>query len=223
MNKKKLFVTALAVCLIAILSFSTLAWFSDEENVTNEFFVVTDDDEDADDIFSVDVFEEVDTDGDGVPERVEEGGAEFEDVVPGDVLDKAPYVENTGRYDQWIRLTITFKDASAWKIISEGADLKTLLTFADDFDANWTADRDGHIVEDLTEDTCTYVFYLKNVLTPDADPVATFTNVKIPTNLTQDDLFATKGNALTIDVHASAVQVENVPASNAEDAFDFVE
>lgn len=219
MNKKKLFATAVAVCMIAILSFSTLAWFSDSEEVTNKFEVVTSDDESADDIFSVDVYEDVDTDGDGVTEKVEEGGATFEDVVPGDALVKAPYVQNTGRYDQWVRLTITFDSAEAWLAISNGVQdgPLALLTFADDFDANWVGERfeavDGKLV---------YTYYLKNVLAPDA-VVATFTQVNIPNTLTQEDLFGVKGENLQITVLAEAVQVDNVGAASAEEAFAIVE
>lgn len=39
MNKKKLLAVALAVCLIAILSFTTLAWFTDSDSATNTFTV----------------------------------------------------------------------------------------------------------------------------------------------------------------------------------------
>lgn len=39
MNKKKMLAIALAVCLIAILSFTTLAWFTDSEEVKNTFTV----------------------------------------------------------------------------------------------------------------------------------------------------------------------------------------
>jgi predicted ribosomally synthesized peptide with SipW-like signal peptide len=39
MNKKKVFALALAVCVLAIVSFSTLAWFTDADSVTNEFTV----------------------------------------------------------------------------------------------------------------------------------------------------------------------------------------
>ena len=45
-NKKKVFVVAVAVCLIAILSMSSLAWFSDADEVTNQFMVSTSGDED---------------------------------------------------------------------------------------------------------------------------------------------------------------------------------
>lgn len=39
MNKKKVLAIAVAVCLIAILSFSTLAWFTDTDQATNTFTV----------------------------------------------------------------------------------------------------------------------------------------------------------------------------------------
>lgn len=64
-NKKKVFVAALAVCLVAILSFSTLAWFNDSDSVTNNFYVGGDG-TDADKIFNLDVYEQVDEDKDGV-------------------------------------------------------------------------------------------------------------------------------------------------------------
>ena len=37
--KKKILIASLAVCLIAILSFSTLAWFSSTDSVKNTFTV----------------------------------------------------------------------------------------------------------------------------------------------------------------------------------------
>ena len=56
LTKKKVFVTALAVCLIAILSFGTIAWFTASDEVTNQFKVTTSDEEGTPD-FSVDLFE----------------------------------------------------------------------------------------------------------------------------------------------------------------------
>ena len=44
MNKKKLLSLALAVIMIAILSFGTLAWFSDSDDVTNNFYIASSDD-----------------------------------------------------------------------------------------------------------------------------------------------------------------------------------
>ena len=112
MNKKKVLSLSLVIIMIAILSFSSLAWFNDRDSVTNEFMIATSDDpSDPDDIFSVDVWEEVDTDGDGEVDTVKPGedadggGATFEDILPGSELIKKPVIENTGAYDQYIRVT----------------------------------------------------------------------------------------------------------------------
>lgn len=61
MNKKKVFTLALAVCLIAILSMGTLAWFSDSDSIKNDF-MFDDSNNDGTPDFKVDVFE---TDGNG--------------------------------------------------------------------------------------------------------------------------------------------------------------
>lgn len=69
MNKRKSLSLALVIALIAILSFSSLAWFNAQDDVTNEFYIAStseDDDITGDEIFSVDVWEEdEDIDGDG--------------------------------------------------------------------------------------------------------------------------------------------------------------
>lgn len=207
MNKKKLLSLALVVCMIAILSFSTLAWFNDTDSVTNEFYVADSDDESPDDIFSVDVYEEVeDKDGDGEPDH-EDAGLTFEDVVPGDVLAKAPVVENTGKYDQWVKLTITFSSTKAWNALvdNENTGLKgpiELLTLAADFDANWKG-----VSFEVVGDTYVYTYYLKAPL-KSGEAVDVFTHVNVPTTLDQHDFFAIKDEAITLDINAVAIQLE---------------
>ena len=64
-NKKKVFVSALAISLIAILSFSTLAWFKDSDYIDNDF-MITDSEQvtTPDDVFSINIYETaVDADG----------------------------------------------------------------------------------------------------------------------------------------------------------------
>ena len=56
MTKKKVFVAALAICLIAIISMGTLAWFNATDDITNNFKVATDEN-DTDPTFSVKVSE----------------------------------------------------------------------------------------------------------------------------------------------------------------------
>ena len=51
MSKKKLFSLAVIVIMIAILSFSSLAWFTDADSAKNDFTVAGAGEEDPDKIF----------------------------------------------------------------------------------------------------------------------------------------------------------------------------
>ena len=48
MNKKKVLALALAVCLLATVSMASLAWFTDDDSVTNDFFIAGSEDENPD-------------------------------------------------------------------------------------------------------------------------------------------------------------------------------
>lgn len=131
MNKKKLFVIATVVSMIAILSFSTLAWFSDADSVTNNFQVDFEDKDNdgevsADEIFSVDVMEAVDANDDGKfdwtgatgdktvglkGDASSDGTFTYERILPGDMLFKRPSTKNTGSYKQYLRMKVTFNNA----------------------------------------------------------------------------------------------------------------
>lgn len=216
MNKRKVFVTALAVCLVAILSMGSLAWFSAQDNVTNNFYVADSTDTKPDDIFSVEVFERVDTDGDGVIDAaLFENGFNYKDVLPGDLLVKEPVVRNTGYYKQYIRVIVTISDATAWlNAVGENIDMNTVFVGFDE--TKWT-----NIEKKIAgeTDTVTYVLYYDGILESGND-ITLFTDVKIPESLTQAQAAAFNGN-FTIDVKAQAVQTENVGA-NAFEAFKTV-
>ncbi len=231
-NKKKVFVVAVAVCLIAILSLSSLAWFSDADEVTNKFMVATSDDPtDPDGIFSVDIFEQVDEKEDGAvgPNGYDaaigafEDGGEFtyEDIIPGGQYDKKPWVRNTGSYDQWIRVKVTFTDAAAWKEICEEyeIDLTSLLVTVDT--AEWTLD--DTVAEDTDADTVTYTYYLNRKLEPHKDggrDAFLFSSVNVPTQLTQYDMAALAGG-FELNLVAEAVQADNT-GETAQEAFALV-
>ena len=53
LTKKKVVSIALVVCLIAILSAGTLAWFSDDDAVTNKFFIADSEDDTPDALYMV--------------------------------------------------------------------------------------------------------------------------------------------------------------------------
>ena len=227
MMKKRVFVAALAVCLIAILSMGTLAWFSAQDSVKNEFFVAASDDLDKDDIFSVDVMERVDTDEDGVYDATltSPEGFDYKDVLPGDKLLKEPFVRNTGYYDQYIRVTLTISDATAW-INALGVDFAIEDVFEGYRAADWS--NISKTIEGET-DTITYVLYYTGILdgadtandgSNTTNQVTLFTHVNIPESLNQEQAAAFKGD-FSIDIKAEAVQTENVGA-NAYEAFQTV-
>ncbi len=206
MTKRKVFLAAVAICLIAIISMGTLAWFSDSEEVKNEFKIAQSDDDTVDDIFSIDVWE-IDPDSN---DR-EEVGHIYEDILPGDSLKKDVYVKNTGYYDQYVRVIVTISDAQAWlNALPDNVDAATLATqiFKGLDLTKW-----DHIYNNLSEDPnaedLIYVLYYKDIFKADDEAINVFQSIEIPTTLTRDEA-AKFDNAFTIDVKAQAVQTDNV-------------
>jgi len=224
MNKKKVLITALAICLVAILSMGSLAWFSAQDSVTNNFYVADSTDNTPEDIFSVDVYEKYDSDGNGTPEEYQ-NGISYKDILPGDELDKNAIVKNTGHYDQYIRVIITISDKAVWKSIVEstGADFDTydIKQHFIGFDASkWDL---VHSTMDNTGENIQYVLYYNDKLEA-GDSFSIFTGVEIPEAMTQEHASHFDDDGIwgfTIDVKAQAVQTENVGAT-AYDAFTTV-
>lgn len=198
--KKALFVAAVAVCILGLISAGTLAWFNHSDSISSEFRVATSEDHSPEDIFSVDVWELVES------QKVQAGQV-YQGVLPGSVLAKAPVVENTGRYSQWVRVKVTFSDAGAWlSLMAEGVDLRSMLNMSDD----WTY---SSTVENPTDDEVTYVFYLNRALNVD-ETVATFTTVTIPTALTKETAYAI--GSFTVKVVAEALQYDNLNSAELD-------
>lgn len=228
MNKKKLFALSLAVIMIAILSFSTLAWFSDSESVKNDFLIAGSDDANPDEIFSVNVWEDKNGDGAADDDVVgDDEGLIYENILPGDLLVKKAYVENTGSYDQYIRVTVTISDAAAWiNALGADADVTSVLK---GFDASkwnhiWNNTNGAtEIPQDLV-----YVMYYNETLAPDGK-ISVLEGVQIPSSLTREQAALFEGG-FNISIKADAVQTKNVgvdantPAADAAwTAFGYVE
>ena len=222
MSKKKLVSLALIVIMIAILSMSSLAWFTDNETVNNDFYIADSDDDTADEIFSLDVWEDKDGDGDADDEVEGDGeGLVYNDVLPGDVLAKHVHVENTGYYDQYIRVTVTVSDYSAWctvlnKTSGTAFALQDVVNGLDTTNA-WYVEAS---VIDTNANTITYTLYYRGILLGDqendydedegyTDDATVFTSVKIPASMTQAQAVAFQHN-FQISVKAEAAQTENI-------------
>lgn len=208
MNKKKLLSVSLVVIMIAILSLSSLAWFNDTDELTNEFHVATSDDpSDPDDIFSVDLWENTPEDD------KDQDGYKYENILPGSELKKEVTVENTGAYDEYIRVVVTLSNANAWvDMMGYGYDLDSI--FAGHDEDLWTRAVGTH---DKANDKLIYVYYLNEKLAPTETEVL-FTSVKIPTHLTQEDMAKLNGS-FDLHIRADAIQTENLNATTAQQAF----
>ena len=226
-TKKKVLLASLAVCLLALLSARTLAWFTDSKEVVNEFNIATSEDTEKDDIFSVDVWENT-PEGDK-----DQDGYVYEDILPGDVLKKEANVENTGYYDQYIRVTVTVSDAAAWQSALNTTKVPKLEDIVNGWDrnANIWVDNSSEIVDDKI----VYTMYYNGILQGDMESiydnhksvVTVFTEVKIPQSLTVEQAVAFKNN-FAISVKAEAVQTENLgidrsQGEGAKEAFKVVE
>lgn len=219
MTKKKVFVTALAICLVAIISMGTLAWFNASDSIKNEF-KIADSDGDGTPDFSVEVWENendgddtADADGDG-DNTITHAGNTYPNIAPGDVIAKNPTVENTGDYDQWIRVYVTFDD---WAVIEAACQNQGISSDVRGWlgvdAAAWTADNNATVV---ANNSVTYVYYYNYKLTADQTAVL-FNNVTIPGEFEQEDMKFTSGN-FTITVKAEALQADNT-GDTAQAAF----
>ncbi len=221
LNKKKVLVVALAVSLVAIISMGTLAWFTDSDTVTNNF-MVTDSTADPDEMFNIDLYEtKVNPDGtvvekDGEP-VLENTGNTYDDILPGDVLKKDPTVKNTGKYDQWVRVKVTLSNAANWIALVEKYELVLEEDIFDGYDGDvWQSE--GNDVPVVENGSTTFTYYLKDKLGVD-ETATLFTNVKIPSVFTKEDMAAIP--EFKLDIVAEAIQYENTK-DTCKAAFEYV-
>ena len=219
LTKKKVFLIALAISLVAILSMGTLAWFNATSDITNDFMVATDEN-DTDPTFTVEVSE---TGLDGQPTTT---GNKYYDVVPGDVIDKDPTITNTGDYTQWIRVSVTMTEADDWA--ANGGSLKFTDIFAGSTyglaadvatsTATWLL-VDETVTADATTGEAVWYLYLREELEA-GDAVVLFEEVSIEEDFTLDEIMGFGGD-FSITVHADALQRDNT-GNTAVEAFDNV-
>lgn len=231
MSKKKLVSLAVVAIMIAILSFSTLAWFNAQDKISNEFTV-----SDSMNDFDVDVWEIVEN-RNGVQETIgqgnkDENGYVYDNIAPGMTYTKTVYVENTSNNDlagQYIKAEVTFTNYKALKTM--GSDSNELYdctgmllggsfcTSESESDpCKWWYDS-NNVVISADESTATYTFYLKDVLA-DGDKVVLFEEVQLPITMDINDadaLLNTTEKGFQIKVVAYAIQSANIkdPATGA--------
>jgi len=187
MNKKKLAVVSLILCVVAIISMGSLAWFTADDYVDNELNFVTN--------FSMDLIEHNGTKVVGKGDN--HTGLTFDNVKPGDELKKDPTVINKSKKeDQWIKMTVKVSDATSWaSVVPEGFDLSAIFTGYTD--SLWLHPEDPKV--EGTDYVMT--FYLKDKLAAGSE-VTLFTGVTIPDTMTLEQAQAIGSSTITISADA---------------------
>ena len=214
--KKRVFVIALVVCLVAMLGYGTLAYFQASGNLTNFFGVAGIDDPtdsdatiDPETLFSIKLDE---TDIDNPGQRTEDGNV-YAGIMPGDTLVKDPTVTNTGKYAAWIRVKVTVTDAADWTAACQKHGITDLSTIFNGYvDADWYRDP----AEDVLKDNAlTYTYYYKAPVDPNG-AVKLFDSVTIPTELDVNDMASLA--TWQLQITGEAIQAANTGAT-AQEAF----
>ena len=206
MNKKKLAVVSLVLCVAAIISMGSLAWFTANYTVTNSLTFATD--------FAMDVYE-TDESGNKYVSGTDTIGHDYTDLHPNQVIHKDPTVENKSTSEaQWIKVSVTVDKLSTWKaVITEGSDLTSIFK---EFDASaWTLY--GTPVE--KDDAITYTYILNSAL-PAGSTATLFKSVQIPSATTLDQAKTLSG--CKIIVKGEALQTSDLGVSTAKAAWDLV-
>ena len=187
MKKKSIITMVAALALVGAIGVgSTLAYFTDSEDVSN---VVTMGHVDIT-VYETDDYKETDD----IIEITEEG-LTFENVMPGDVLDKDPSVKvNAGSADAYIRVKMELVTAEDSKITADDLAVLRNAIIAD--------------VENSEEwyyNTTDKYFYYQKIMTTDSNPAVLFDTVTIPTSWKNN----TAGQEFNIEITAEAIQADN--------------
>ena len=198
--KKKVFVLALTLSLVAITALGvTLAYFTDTKAVNNTFTMG-----------NVKIaLEEIVGYEDDVPVTTNEGHS-YPAVVPGDTLVKKPIVTNTGSNSAWIFLKLTLSDAAAFNDLLPSLQGAVDAGVIDFNSTDWT-----FLSNKVEGDNRVIWIAYKTALAPSKTTEEPFTAITIPTSWTNEDVAALGEDGFSLNVEAHAIQVENLTLDQA--------
>lgn len=234
MKKRHTLFAAIAVCLVAVLAMGSLAYFTANKESSNSFRMAVYDPNNPDapvnpdQLFSIKLTETGISTVPGVINGATNGngGMIYTDVAPGLTYAKDPKVENTGKYDQWVRVKVTFTKYNAWKAAMQKYDAtrdKELdVALLGGISNAWTkGTAQSDTVIDTTADTITYTYYLNTALAAanGSAPAGTstlFTTFTFPETFSVEDISTLP--EFKINLVAEAIQAAHT-GSSAIDAF----
>ena len=206
-RSKALLLTLCAVLLVTASVLGTMAYLTSQDTVTNTFSVG-----------SVAIkLDEAKANPDGsLVKGAERVKANSYKLLPGHTYNKDPMVTVLkGSEDSYIKMTVTFSNASALDAIfaPDGANLTTIFNGYDS--SNWTYKGN---TKNAADNTRTYEFWYKEAVgapTADVELDALFDSITVPGSITNEQLKTIEG--MTITVNAYAIQADGF--ANAEAAW----
>ena len=206
-KSKALLLTLCAVLLVTASVLGTMAFLTSNDEVVNTFTVGS---------VAIKLDEaKANTDG-SLVEGAERVKANSYKLLPGHTYNKDPMVTVLkGSEDSYIKMTVTFYNASALDAIfaPDGANLTTIFNGYDS--SNWTYKGN---TKNAADNTRTYEFWYKEaVAAPDGNVAldALFDSITVPGSITNEQLKTIEG--MTITVNAYAIQADGF--ANAEAAW----
>ena len=211
--KKKIFVVALVVCILAIsIASATIAYFTDTESATNTFTSGN---------VAIKLTETQTVDGVSTTKVVGKDGFtgyDYGTVHPGLTYDKYPAITNTGSENAYLAAKIVIKnvaasnvDANVTKVLTaEAATGKTLVS--DFLSGNVFADANYSVKYNTTADSIEiYVIY--ETVTTTNDSITLFEEVVVPAGWGNDQMAHLEN--MNIVITAYAVQTTGFVADTA--------
>lgn len=211
--KKKIFVVALAVCILAFsIASATIAYFTETKTATNTFTSGN---------VAIKLTETQIVDGVSTTNVVGEGGFtgyDYGAVHPGLTYDKYPAITNTGSENAYLAAKIVIKnvaasndDANVTKVLTtEAATGKTLVS--DFLSGNVFADANYSVKYNTTADSIEiYVIY--ETVTTTNDSITLFEEVVVPARWGNDQMAHLEN--MNIVITAYAVQTTGFDSAEA--------
>lgn len=213
-TKKSILVVACAIMLVVMSVMGTMAYLTDTKTVTNTFTVGN---------VQIELDEAiVDENGNATNDRTEEGEGNEYHLLPGHTYVKDPTVTvKAGSEESYVRMLVTITDFTDVKAVF-GDDFLPQY-FVDGWDnGKWVTT--NTVTVDVENNTATYEFrYYTTVNTVDGGDQALeplFTHIKVPGEVTNNDLAKLEDMDIIVVAHAIQAYGFNGNADAAWAAFE---
>lgn len=201
--KRKIFISALAIALIAVLSLgATVAYFQAKTEDT------------------VNTFKFGNVDGEiSEPTWIPENAT---NLAPGKTLPKDPKITLAAdSLDAYVFIKVTVSDAAILKTVTTGkTDAELITKLAGTIDSGWTLMNTPAI--DTAKDEIVYIYGYNTILTKTAPGNVTtdlFTAITVPGEITEENITATGAtlaDGFTVTVKGYLIQSDNITAADGK-------